>query len=119
MNNEEMLRKIDLLKKEQKVAEEYYTTKLKAAEEYYVDKIKEIQKSYDEKIEVIKKQVFLSPSERCSAAEAWCRLTNALIRKYKPMSETDPDKTIKEITQIEGCLLTGGFLTKEQLKEAL
>ena len=53
------------------------------------------------------------------AANAWCRITNALIRKYKPMTEQDPNKALKELTRIEGALLAGGFLTEQELKEAL
>lgn len=53
------------------------------------------------------------------ATEAWCRITNALIRKYKPMTEQDPNKALKELTRIEGALLAGGFLTEQDLEEAL
>ena len=53
------------------------------------------------------------------SAQAWCRITNALIRKYKPMTEQDPNKALKELTRIEGALLAGGFLTEQELKEAL
>lgn len=53
------------------------------------------------------------------ATNAWCRITNALIRKYKPMTEQDPNKALKELTRIEGALLAGGFLTEQELKEAL
>ena len=53
------------------------------------------------------------------AANAWRRITNALIRKYKPMTEEDPNRALKELTRIEGVLLAGGFLTEQDLKEAL
>ena len=53
------------------------------------------------------------------ATNAWCRITNALIRKYKPMTEDDPNKALKELTRIEGALLAGGFLTEKDLEEAL
>ena len=53
------------------------------------------------------------------ATNAWCRITNALIRKYKPMTEQDPNKALKELTRIEGALLAGGFLTEKDLEEAL
>ena len=53
------------------------------------------------------------------ATNAWCRIINALIRKFKPMTEQDPDKALKELTRIEGALLAGGFLTEQELKEAL
>ena len=47
------------------------------------------------------------------------KATNALIRKYKPMTEQDPNKALKELTRIEGALLAGGFLTEKDLEEAL
>ena len=53
------------------------------------------------------------------AANAWCRITNALIRKYKHLTEEDPNRALKELTRIEGALLAGGFLTEQELKEAL
>lgn len=54
-----------------------------------------------------------------NAAAKWCRLTNALISKYKHMAEENPNRAIEEITRIEGALLAGGFLTEQELKEAL
>ena len=54
-----------------------------------------------------------------AATNLWCRLTNALIAKYKPMAEENPDRVVKELTQIEGALLMGGYLTKEELDKAL
>ena len=53
------------------------------------------------------------------ATNAWCRITNALIRKYKQLTEEDPNRALKELTRIEGALLAGGFLTEQELKEAL
>jgi 5S rRNA maturation endonuclease (ribonuclease M5) len=53
------------------------------------------------------------------AAKAWCRITNALIRKYKHLTEQDPNRALKELTRIEGALLAGGFLTEQELEEAL
>ena len=35
------------------------------------------------------------------------------------MTEQDPNKALKELTRIEGALLAGGFLTEQELKEAL
>jgi 2-succinyl-5-enolpyruvyl-6-hydroxy-3-cyclohexene-1-carboxylate synthase len=53
------------------------------------------------------------------ATNAWCRITNALIRKYKDLTEEDPNRALKELTRIEGALLAGGFLTEQELEEAL
>lgn len=53
------------------------------------------------------------------ATAEWCRITNALIAKYKPMSETNPVQAYEELNQIKGSLLTGGYLTEQELKEAL
>lgn len=58
-------------------------------------------------------------SPAVKSAQAWCRITNALIRKYKLMAETDPNRALKELTRIEGSLLADGFLTEQELKEAL
>lgn len=53
------------------------------------------------------------------ATNAWCRITNALIKKYKPMTETDSNRALRELTRIEGVLLASGFLTEQELKGAL
>lgn len=58
-------------------------------------------------------------NKQLTAAESWCRLTNALIAKYKPMTEENPNQVIKEIYVIENFLTTHGFLTEEDLKKAL
>ena len=60
-----------------------------------------------------------SNNPQINAAEKWCRLTNALISKYKHMAEENPNRAIEEITRIEGALITGGFLTEQELEEAL
>lgn len=54
-----------------------------------------------------------------SAANLWCRITNALIAKYKPMAEQNPEKAFNELLMIQGALLAGEFLTKEELEKAL
>lgn len=97
MNKVELIAKLKDLKKEQQ-----------HSIDYYAEEINRIQHELDS-----------LPLSDCSAANAWCRLTNALIRKYKTTAEISPVQAIKEITQIEGCLLTGGFLTKEELEDAL
>lgn len=60
-----------------------------------------------------------SENPQLKATNAWCRITNALIQKYKPMTEQDPNRALKELTRIEGALLAGAFLTEQELKEAL
>lgn len=54
-----------------------------------------------------------------SATELWCRVTNALINKYKPMAESDPEKVVCDLNTITDFLVTYGFLTKEELNKAL
>ena len=58
-------------------------------------------------------------NKQLTAAEAWCRLTNALNARYKSMAEQDPDRVIKEVYVIENFLTTHGFLTEEDLEKAL
>ena len=58
-------------------------------------------------------------TEQLTATELWCRLTNALIEKYKVMAEENPSGAIQELLRIEGALIAGGFLTKEDLARAL
>ena len=88
-----------------------------------IDELKAKQEAskefYDSRIAEKQRELNSCPSMQCSATEAWCRLTNALIDKYKHLAEENPEKAIKEITQIEGCLITGGYLTQKQLEEAL
>ena len=54
-----------------------------------------------------------------TATEMWCRITNALISKYKEMSEEDPKGAVEDLLRLEGALLAGGFLTKEELEKGL
>ena len=58
-------------------------------------------------------------NKQLTAAEAWCRLTNALNARYKSMTEQDPNQTIKEVHIIENFLISNGLLTKEDLEKAL
>ena len=60
-----------------------------------------------------------SCSPQIKAAEAYCRITNSLIKKYKELTETDPKRALKELTKLEGVLLIGGYITEQELKEAL
>ena len=98
------------MNKHQRILKEIDELKVKreASKEYYNIRIAEKEKELNS-----------IPSKQCSAAEAWCRLTNALINKYKHLAEESPEKAIKEITQIEGCLITGGYLTQKELEKVL
>lgn len=49
----------------------------------------------------------------------WCKLSNAIIRKYKPLSEKDPIKAYKELLRLEGVLLASGLFTQEELYKGL
>ena len=58
-------------------------------------------------------------NEQLTAAEAWCRLTNALNARYKSMTEENPNQVIKEVCIVENFLISHGFLTEEDLDRAL
>ena len=58
-------------------------------------------------------------NKQLTAAEAWCRLTNALNARYKSMTEQEPNQVINEVSMIENFLISQGFLTKEDLERAL
>ncbi len=79
-------------------------------------------KQFDEETKNLQERLentLKSENPQLKAANAWCRITNALIQKYKPMTETDSSRALKELIRIEGALLAGGFLTEQELKEAL
>ena len=84
--------------------------------------VKHQKKALDEfdmetkKIENRLVQSLQSENPQIKATNAWCNITNALIRKYKQMTEEDPVKALRELTKIEGALLAGGFLTQEELE---
>ena len=63
--------------------------------------------------------IYVMDSPQISAANLWCKITNALIAKYKPLSESNPEEAVKQLLMIQGALLAGGFLTEQELKEAL
>ena len=54
-------------------------------------------------------------NEQLNATELWCNLTNALIKKYKTMSEEDSTNAYAELRLLRNCLLNNGFLTIEEL----
>lgn len=53
------------------------------------------------------------------ATNLWCKISNAIIAKYKHMSEENPEEAVRQLTRMEGSLLADGFLTEQELKEAL
>ena len=58
-------------------------------------------------------------SSELSATIVWCRVTNALIKKYKTMTDEDSIKALTELLRLEGVLISGGFLTRKELEEAV
>lgn len=58
-------------------------------------------------------------SESLNATNEWCRVTNALIAKYKRLSETKPEKCLEELATIKEWLVQNNFLTEEELRKAL
>ena len=63
--------------------------------------------------------IYAMESPQISATNLWCKITNALIAKYKPLSESNPEEAVNQLLMIQGALLAGGFLTEQELKEAL
>lgn len=51
-----------------------------------------------------------------AATQSWCNLTNALIRKYKTMAETNPEQAIKELQIISNYLVSAGCLSETDLR---
>jgi hypothetical protein len=56
-------------------------------------------------------------NEQLNATGLWCNLTNALIKKYKIMSQEDSNKAYAELILLRNCLLNNGFLTIEDMNE--
>ena len=54
-----------------------------------------------------------------NATVLWCAITNALIAKYKPMSDENPERAYKELMRLEGALLAGKFLTEDELEKGV
>lgn len=76
-------------------------------------------KEREEKVSmlIVKQEEINSPELR--ATNLWCKITNALIAKYKTMSEENPNEVVKQLTRLEGALLAGKFLTEEELEKGL
>lgn len=68
-------------------------------------------------VNTTKKQVIKQDtSSQFNATELWCNITNALIRKYKELSDTDSIVAIGELRMLEKTLLNMGFLTEAELE---
>ena len=79
-------------------------------------------KQFDEETKHLQQRLentIRSENSQLKAAEAYCRITNALIKKYKEMTEKDPNRALKELTRIEGSLLADRFLTEQELERGL
>ena len=51
------------------------------------------------------------------AAQLYCSLSNAIIRKFKPMSEEDATKAYRQLLKLEGVMLASGLFTEQELHE--
>lgn len=79
-------------------------------------------REFDEETKQIEKELQMlkiSESSQTKATNLWCRITNALIEKYKFMAEENSDEAVKQLTRLEGALLAGGFLTEQELEKGL
>lgn len=56
---------------------------------------------------------------KLTATELWCRITNALVIKYKTMADESPNKATVELLRLEGTLIANGFLSREELERGL
>ena len=54
-------------------------------------------------------------NKKVLATEKWCNITNALIKKYKTMTENDYNNAYAELGLLENALISGGFLTLQEL----
>ena len=77
--------------------------------------MKEQEKDLLKEIEVL--QDIEKPS--ATATNLWCRISNAIIAKYKPMAESDPMKAIRQLTTLKDILVISGILTDLDLERAL
>ena len=80
-----------------------------------VDSLKKQEKELIEQLQILEAQ----EQPMMSATNLWCKISNAIIAKYKPMSEENPEEAVKQLTRMEGALIAGGFLTDLDLERAL
>lgn len=71
------------------------------------------------KIETRLEKVRLAESALVKSTTMWCKISNAIIAKYKPLSEEDPTKAYKELLKLQGVLLANGLFTEEELDKGL
>lgn len=77
---------------------------------------------FDEETNKLQKRLDLSlmmDKPQIKAAQLYCSLSNAIIRKFKPMTEEDGAKAYRQLLKLEGVMLASGLFTKQELKEAL
>lgn len=81
-----------------------------------------VLKEFDDetnKLETRLEKVRIAQSASVQSTTMWCKLSNAIIRKYKPLSEKDSTKAYKELLRLEGVLLANGLFTQEELEKAI
>lgn len=71
------------------------------------------------KLETRLEKVRIAESAPVKSTTLWCKLSNAIIRKYKPLCEEDPTKAYKELLKLEGVLLASGLFTQEELNRGI
>lgn len=79
-------------------------------------------KEFDEetsKLETRLEKTTIAQSTPAQSAIMWRKLSNAIIAKYKPLSEKTPTKAYKELLKLENMLLVSGLFTQEELYKGL
>lgn len=71
------------------------------------------------KIQTRLEKVLNAQAAPVNAVAMWCKLSNAIIAKYKPLTEEDPIRAYKELLKLEGVLLASGLLTQEELDKGI
>lgn len=63
----------------------------------------------------IKQSANLENSDMLIATNLWCDITNALIMKYKHLSEDNPMRAIRELSIIQTFLIKEGILNENEI----
>jgi hypothetical protein len=75
---------------------------------------------FDEETNKLQKRLDMSlmmDKPQIKAAQLYCSLSNAIIRKFKPMSEEDATKAYRQLLKLEDVMLASGLFTEEELHE--
>ena len=75
---------------------------------------------FDEETNKLQKRLDMSlmmDKPQIKAAKLYCSLSNAIIRKFKPMSEEDATKAYRQLLKLEGVMLASGLFTEQELHE--